>query len=145
MKHSGINYQKNFLCLNTKIGQNWPSIGKFLNVSEEVQTVPLTDLIHLSVNLSFFPEECKNAILKVLLQNKCLDVQVPAIRQSEKVAWRCFFEQGVYKTFRGLYSKTPVLDSTYLKKKLKHKCFPGNFSNFLETPFSQKKTPDNCF
>lgn len=140
MKHSGINYQKNFLCLNTKIGQNWPSIGKFLNVNEEVQTVPLTDLIHLSVNLSFFPEECKNAILKVLLQNKCLDVQVPAIRQSEKKAWRCFLNRVFIKRLEDFTVKHLCQILLILKRNSNTSVFLGIFQIFQKRLFHKKNS-----
>ena len=59
-----------------------------------------------------------------------------------------FCKKSCSKKFREIPRKTPVPESlfnkvaglrpaTLLKKRLWHRCFPGNFVKFLRTPFLQ--------
>ena len=67
-----------------------------------------------------------------------------------------YFKIGALKRFHNIHRKTPVLESLFnnvaglqsydfIKKRLKHRCFPINIAKFLRTVFFLKNTSGGCF
>ena len=53
-----------------------------------------------------------------------------------------FYKKTALENFENIRRKTPVLEPLFnkvagLKKRLQHKCFPGNIGKFLRTPILQ--------
>ena len=119
-------------------------------------------LTHVIFFAFLFAKFCHNSIyVPHKMFETCLKTSCESCRSTNsslKISWftrvfrsshqRCSLIEGVFRNFKKLtgkqlyqnlfFNKVTVLrPATLLKRRLWHKCFPGNFSKFLRTHFPQ--------